>query len=171
MYLFLYHVLDGGYDFRHQLHHRVFVRVFPEYFFQGVAERLAHVGIDVNLADADLSGFFKEMPWRAAAAVQADLAWNCITHPAQQVEVKLLGYRIAAVQVADSRRESINASRLYEVPGALRRRKSLFNFLIVKGLLVNVRAAAEVVGLALHQRAGKLGIFYDFFGLGDNLAL
>src|SRR4051812_27730142 len=164
-------VLHGPDDGSHEAHDRVLVRVVAQLALQRRAVRVAHVRVQVDLADADLGGRREEVPWRPAASVQADVAADRVADPPEQLEVELLGHRVPAVEVADGRRERVDAGRVDERPRALGRRERLADLLVVDVLGVDVGAATEVVRLALDERPGRRRVRDDLPGRDDDLVV
>src|SRR6266498_498059 len=78
--LFFDYLLDRLVYFRHELYNRIFIRVLGKNFLEGFTEYIAHIAIDINFAYTDLRSFFKVMPRRPAATMQADITFQRVTN-------------------------------------------------------------------------------------------
>src|SRR5690606_27680165 len=114
-------------------------------------------------ADTDFSGFFKIMSGCTGTTMQTDVAAYGVSYRLEEFQIQLLGNRIFTVQVAYCSCKGIDTRLLDKSLGGFRSREGLLDFLIVELLFVQVGTSAEIMRLAFHQRAGKLGILHHLF--------
>jgi hypothetical protein len=153
---FLDDLLDRVDDRPDDLDDRVLVWVGLELCFQRGAVGVAQVGVHVDFAYSDPGGLAEVVAGRAAAAVEADVAFDGVADALQQFEIELLRDRVAAVEVADRGGVGGDPGLGDERRGTLRGGEGLADLVVVDRLGVDVGAAAEVVRLRLDQGAGRL---------------